>query len=62
MSASCIFSIEYFVFLFDIQDNIKDTGVVTVPVDLNVCFTWSRTLRKEYRPRYLENVVLEKIV
>jgi hypothetical protein len=40
---------------------IKIYIIITLPVVLYGCDTWSFTLREEFRPRVFENVVLRRI-
>jgi hypothetical protein len=56
------FGPESFVFQF-VSKNIKTEIYRTImsPVVLYGCGTWSFTLRKEYRLRVFENMVLRKI-
>ena len=56
------FGAEYFVFQFAIQKfKIKKYRIITLPVVLYGCETWSLTLREERRLRVFENRVLRRI-
>jgi len=56
------FGAESFVFQVAIKNlKIKIYRNMTLPVVLNVCETWSLTLRKERKLRVFENMVLRRI-